>query len=75
MAKNSRSKPAEGNELIGRGVGIGAFGLVSTALLGATCPLCVVAAPALVGAGLYSRWKSRRNASSKDAPAERPPKA
>lgn len=43
------------------GLGIGAFGIVSTALIGATCPLCVVAAPTLVGAGLYKRWRAKRN--------------
>ena len=50
---------AEANQLITGGLGLGAFGAASAALLGAVCPICVVAAPALVGAGLYKRYKAR----------------
>jgi hypothetical protein len=60
MPSKTPPKSAEGKELIGMGLGIGAFGIVSTALIGATCPLCVVAAPTLVGAGLYKRWRAKR---------------
>lgn len=56
----NRPKDNNGNELTFMGLGIGAFGIASTAILGATCPVCVVAAPALLGAGLYARWKSKR---------------
>lgn len=50
---------AEANSLITGGLGIGAFGVASATLLGAVCPVCVVAAPAMVGVGLYKRYKAR----------------
>jgi hypothetical protein len=50
----------EANSAIAMGLGIGAFGAASLALVGATCPLCVVAAPALVSWGLYKRLRARR---------------
>jgi hypothetical protein len=50
----------EGNQLLGLGLGIGAWGAASGVLLGAVCPVCVVAAPALVGAGLLRRWQASR---------------
>ena len=53
MAEGERD---QGTELIATGLGIGAFGAISAALLGAVCPICIVATPALVGAGLYKRW-------------------
>jgi len=42
------------------GLGLGAFALGSLALLGTVCPLCAVASPALIGAGLYAKHKARR---------------
>ena len=50
---------ADANTLIAGGLGIGAFGLISAAIGGAVCPVCVVAAPALLGVGAYKRWKAR----------------
>jgi hypothetical protein len=50
---------AEANSLITGGLGLGAFGAASAALFGAVCPICVVAAPALVGAGIYKRYCAR----------------
>ena len=50
----------QGNDLVVAGVGVGAAGLAGAAVLGVTCPACVVVAPALVGAGLYKRWTARR---------------
>jgi hypothetical protein len=47
----------EANTLIAAGLGIGAFGAASLALLGATCPLCVIAAPALVSLGVFKRLR------------------
>lgn len=57
-----KSDETQGNELVVTGVGVGATGLVGAAVLGVTCPACVVVAPALVGAGLYKRWRSKRRA-------------
>lgn len=42
------------------GVGIGVLGVVSAALGGAVCPVCVIAAPALVAVGAVRRWRSPR---------------
>lgn len=39
------------------GAGIGVLGAVSAIIGGAVCPLCVVAAPALIGMGAYRRWR------------------
>jgi hypothetical protein len=50
----------DANVLIGTGLAIGAFGAISAAVVGATCPLCVVAAPALLGWGLLKRIRARR---------------
>jgi len=50
----------DANGAIAMGLGIGAFGAASLALVGATCPLCVVAAPALVSWGLYKRVRARK---------------
>ena len=50
----------DGNAFLASGVGIGAFGVVSGALLGAVCPVCVVATPALIGAGVYKRLRAWR---------------
>ena len=50
---------ADANTLIAGGLGIGAFGLIAAAIGGAVCPVCVVAAPALLGVGAYKRWKAR----------------
>ncbi len=38
--------------MIGAGVGVAGIG---AALAGAACPLCAVAAPGLIGAGLFKR--------------------
>jgi len=55
-----RERKAEANQMIGAGLGIGAFGAASAVLLGATCPICVVAAPALIGVGVLKRLRSKR---------------
>jgi len=49
----------DSNITLGAGAGLGAYaGWTFTA--GTVCPVCVVAAPALVGFGLYSRHKAKR---------------
>jgi hypothetical protein len=50
----------DANTLILGGLGIGAFGVISAAIGGAVCPVCVVAAPALLGIGAYKRWKAAK---------------
>lgn len=48
----------DASSLLMAGGGVAALG-VAGAVVGAACPLCVVAAPALIGAGLYKKWKAR----------------
>jgi len=43
------------------GVGLGVFAAASYALLGTVCPLCLIASPALIGAGLFGRAKAKRS--------------
>ena len=59
-AAHREEEAREGTRLMLSGAGLGLFGAVSTVVLGATCPLCVVGAPALVGYGAYKRWKANR---------------
>jgi uncharacterized membrane protein YgdD (TMEM256/DUF423 family) len=47
----------EGKRNVKVGVGLGAFGAGSLALIGTTCPLCFFVAPAMVGVGM---WKTRK---------------
>ena len=42
------------------GAGVGAVGTISAVLVGATCPICVVMAPALIGMGLVKGYAARR---------------
>ena len=55
------------------GAGVGTVGTASALLLGATCPICVVMAPALIGMGLvkgYAARKKRAAIRAKEAGAE-----
>ncbi len=47
----------DANALMGAGLGLGAFGAISAVALGATCPLCVVAAPLLLSVGVLKRLR------------------
>lgn len=42
------------------GAGIGVYGAVTAAVGAAVCPICVVATPALLGVGLYKKWRQRK---------------
>lgn len=46
------------NGLVIAGVGIGLLGGVTAAIGSAICPVCVVAAPTLVGVGALRRWRA-----------------
>lgn len=56
----SEKAKKDGNTCIGLGVGVGALGTAAALAAGATCPLCVVVAPALVGVGVYQRRKAKK---------------
>jgi len=45
---------------IAMGAGVGTIGTASAILLGATCPICVVMAPALIGIGLIKGYAARK---------------
>ncbi len=59
-ATPDEAKLKRSNELLTVGATVGAVGVVGAVFLGATCPLCVVAAPALLGAGAVERLRSKR---------------
>jgi heme O synthase-like polyprenyltransferase len=54
-----RSDHRESNRILATGAGIGALGAITAIVGTAACPVCVVAAPAFLGVGLYRRWKER----------------
>lgn len=53
-------KPDKGNLELAAGAGIGAYGTAMAITAGFVCPACVIAAPALLGAGLYKRHKAKK---------------
>jgi hypothetical protein len=59
-----RDAMRHGNEHLAAGVGLGALSIGGVVLLGVSCPLCVVAVPALIGSGLWKRHKARRKQES-----------
>ena len=52
----------EANSCMVLGAGLGAVGTGTALLAGATCPLCVVIAPALFGYGVWKRITAPRGA-------------
>jgi lysozyme family protein len=65
---NARTSPdnqeelREANSCLALGAGLGAVGTTTAILAGATCPLCFVLAPALIGIGAWKRYQIRRKA-------------
>ncbi len=57
LLRNARRASTTGNDLLSVGLGVGAIGLAGAAL-GAVCPICVVATPALLGVGVISKLRS-----------------
>lgn len=53
-------KQREANTLLATGAGIAAIGVAGAVLGGAVCPVCVVAAPALLGIGAWKRLVAKR---------------
>jgi len=50
----------DANSCIAFGASLGAVGTGTALLAGATCPLCVVLAPALIGFGVWKRVAAKR---------------
>lgn len=59
----------EANSCLTLGAGLGVVSTTTAFLAGATCPLCVVLAPALIGVGAWKRYRIRRD-SAKHPSAE-----
>jgi hypothetical protein len=55
----------EANQCSGLGLGVGGLGAGAAMALGATCPLCFVVAPGLVGLGLLERRSAKAAARRK----------
>ncbi|MEW5742764.1 MAG: hypothetical protein AB1938_27860 [Myxococcota bacterium] len=72
LLRSSAKASQSGSELLFAGLSVGAIGLAGAAL-GAVCPLCVVATPALLSAGavqkLRAKWLERK---AEPAPAGEP---
>jgi len=70
MPEDGRERKREANVTLAGGVGLGAFGVASAIAGGAVCPLCVVAAPALLGYGGYLRYRAWREERARRGDAE-----
>ena len=60
-------KRQDANTCIGVGAGLGVMGTAAALVTGATCPLCFIVAPGLVGIGSYLHWQAKKE-SNKMAP-------
>jgi|GEM_PF-1666220 len=70
----ARQLREQARSLFATALGVSMVGVLSAAIGGALCPVCVVAAPLLAGAGAYKRWLSaRRIVGSSVSPARVPP--
>lgn len=65
----------EANSCIALGAGVGVMGTGAALLAGATCPLCIVIAPALLGVGIWKRFSAGRSGhtDNESAPGENAP--
>lgn len=59
-----RDARSEGNQCIAMGLGVGGLSTITAMATGATCPLCFIAVPALIGMGVYRRITAGRVSSS-----------
>lgn len=68
--RRAEQQREEGNACLRAGAGVGAVGLAGGLLVGSTCPLCIIATPALLAVGVYKRWQARRAPAPDDELAE-----
>jgi hypothetical protein len=59
--KDENAAVTDANSMLLAGAGIGIIGVVGAVLGSAVCPVCVVAAPTLLGIGAYRRWRASRS--------------
>lgn len=50
----------EANTLMLGGLGLGAIGVLGAVVGAAVCPVCIVAAPTMLGLGAYRRWRTAK---------------
>lgn len=60
LSKQCKTDKTEGNIFLGTGLGLGALSATTLLTVGAACPLCYVAVPALIGAGVFKRHKAKK---------------
>ena len=65
MKENEAAKKDDSNKYLVCGLGLGGFATASVLLTGAACPMCIIATPALLAAGIYKKiTKPKGKASS-----------
>jgi hypothetical protein len=65
----------DSNRLLVGGATLGTFAAVTGAIFGATCPMCIVVAPLMLGAGAVQRWRCARAEAAAGDPAADDPAA
>jgi flagellar motor component MotA len=74
LDRQRRRVSEQGSSFLTMGLSVGAIGLAGAAL-GAVCPLCVVATPALLGAGAVQKLRAALLSRRADVAAARAPHA
>ncbi|MGE3610679.1 MAG: hypothetical protein AB7I27_13895 [Bacteriovoracaceae bacterium] len=68
MKDSEQDKKDDSNKFIICGLSLGSFATASVLLTGAACPMCIIAAPALLATGVYKKVtkssKPKKQASS-----------
>lgn len=59
VTAETESPPDNSTLYVGLGIGLGGYVTASAVLAGFVCPVCVVAAPALIATGVYQKIKKR----------------
>jgi len=67
---NVNAELRDANTCMALGAGLGAVSAGTALIAGATCPLCVVLAPALLGFGAWKRFAATRK-SVRETPTEK----
>ncbi len=70
MEDNTKKELKDADTCTAIGAGIGAAGTGAAIITGATCPVCWIAAPALIGIGLAKRLKLKKNAACCSSPVK-----
>ena len=71
--QEARQELRDAGSCLAMGAGVGAVGTISAVLIGATCPICVIMAPALIGMGLVKGYAARKKLKSGSDSRTSPP--